>query len=266
MCSGQGPSARPAGQYLPCPCQLGDKLAGCRLGWAVHKGSAVRLLALSSLQPRRSTWQTAPPRCTAAAWRRTLRTSCRRPPFRTWPPGGTSCGWAEAGPTAAGLQHLEEQGRAGLHRAGHVWGGAAAAQLGTLQPCRGLPARSGVTRQLCLPSRRHKFYRSLLQCADALCSPQTASLLAWHSAESSRSIASAIAGLETQAGLLGRCLAMRHRGCAAGLGLLHTGLEEPPPDQLHRVAALPAPTLQRTGRVPNQQPVWNRARWSVLKL
>lgn len=45
---------------------------------------------------------------------------------------------------------------------------------------------------------RHKFYRSLLQCADALCSPQTASLLAWHSAESSRSIASAIAGLETQ--------------------------------------------------------------------
>ncbi|KAL4444357.1 hypothetical protein ABPG75_012094 [Micractinium tetrahymenae] len=45
---------------------------------------------------------------------------------------------------------------------------------------------------------RHKFYRSLLQCAEALCSPRTASLLSWHSAESSRSIASAIAGLESQ--------------------------------------------------------------------
>lgn len=45
---------------------------------------------------------------------------------------------------------------------------------------------------------RHQFYRTLLQCAEALCSPATVSLLTWHSTDSSRSIASAVALMETQ--------------------------------------------------------------------
>lgn len=51
---------------------------------------------------------------------------------------------------------------------------------------------------------RHKFYRSLLQCAEALCSPATSALLGWHSAGSSRTIATALASLETQARRMGR--------------------------------------------------------------
>ncbi|PSC72558.1 baculoviral IAP repeat-containing 6-like isoform X2 isoform A [Micractinium conductrix] len=46
---------------------------------------------------------------------------------------------------------------------------------------------------------RHTFYRSLLQCAEALCCAPTAELLSWRSEGSSRSIASAISQLETQA-------------------------------------------------------------------
>jgi hypothetical protein len=59
------------------------------------------------------------------------------------------------------------------------------------------PAPSALPLTPLLP-RRHKFYRSLLQCAEALCNPATASLLTWHSAESSRSIASAVAQMECQ--------------------------------------------------------------------
>lgn len=51
-----------------------------------------------------------------------------------------------------------------------------------------------------LSSRRHKFYRSLLQCAEALCCDATAPLLSWHSTDSSRTIASSLAGLEAQVG------------------------------------------------------------------
>lgn len=51
-----------------------------------------------------------------------------------------------------------------------------------------------------LAPSRHKYYRSLLQCAEALCCDATASLLSWHSADSGRTIASAISGLEAQVG------------------------------------------------------------------
>lgn len=63
---------------------------------------------------------------------------------------------------------------------------------------------------------RHKFYRSLLQCAEALCCDATTPLLSWHSANSSRTIASSLAGLEAQVTHFVRVYNQAHTGAAAG--------------------------------------------------
>ena len=186
-----------------------------------------------TLQPRPRTAPTPPPRSGTAASRPTWPTSWAPPPSRTWPPGG----WVRRPAVVLGGGLLRRSARvaAGVPWGGllGVLGGAAATRV-RLAGCRprggisrsrvlatvlaGLgqphgdvvaslltprpaPMHTAPPRPAALPPlpRRHKFYRSLLQCAEALCSPATSALLGWHAAGSSRTIATALASLETQA-------------------------------------------------------------------
>lgn len=148
-----------------------------------------------TMQPLPPTALTARRRCATAAWRPTSSISCPRRPSKIW--RGGECGSSVAWPAEV------------------PWGCCSCSCCVLLKSTsrQATAARSLVCR--CPPSpssRRHKFYRSLLQCAEALCCDATTPLLSWHSANSSRTIASSLAGLEAQVG-----------GWGEGLGLSRLG-------------------------------------------
>ena len=205
-------------------------------------------------------------RCVCAAWslRRCQAAACGRLPLPLIPRGGRGCLACQlcAVPRAdtwlPGVSSREARRRRGALCKDRC---SAAQALLWLRPAAPPPPPRPILATL--SPRRHTFYRSLLQCAEALCCAPTAELLSWRSEGSSRSIASAISQLETQVGARapeGRRCGLASGGMAPCIRVRIPASPNPPlgfpnspsPHPLHPSPCRPSPQASHFVRVYNQ--------------